>query len=235
MAKIIMLCPGKDSHPASQATKEACRNLPDLTVVGTDTGLEEVTKYYQVEYHIGFMLDKAVEIEKRHDCDAIITGCFGDPGLLPLRQAISIPVLGIAEVCLNVAAMLGDKIAIIAPQRDWVYVFEKMIHTYQFSDRVVAVRSVGELDIESLQKHPDKFVDSLVDSLADACLRAIHEDNADVVIPGCVGFFPSVVHQVRELIAKKGFRTPIIDCVTTAYHAAKMIVELGLNQDRRKL
>jgi allantoin racemase len=177
------------------------------------------------------MLAKAVEIEKRHDCDTNIIGCFADPGLLPLRQATSIPVLGIAEVCLNVAAMLGDKIAIIAPKRDFVYVFEKMIHTYQFSDHVVAVRLVEELDLEFLQTHPDK----IVDSLADACLRAIHEDDADVVIPGCVGFFPSVVHQVRELIDKKGFRTPIMDCVTTAYHAAKMIVELGLNQYRRKL
>ena len=70
--------------------------------------------------------------------------------------------------------------------------------------------------------------------MADTCLRIIRDDDADVVIFGCIGF-SWMVRGVRELVAREGLGTPIIEPGITVYNAAKMLVELGLNHDRRKL
>ena len=230
MSKIIMLAPFLDSSPLTEFARKEFRHLPDLTVVGTDTGLDVVTHYHHIEHNLGPILDKAAEIEKQGDCDALIIGCFGDPGLTAVRQVTSMPVLGTGETSLSVAAILGDKVGIVVPQKDFIYATEKMIRAYQFADHVVAVRSAEEFVPESILTRPEESMAKM----ADACLRVIHEHDADVLIFGCIGF-SWMVSQVRELIAKEGLSTPMIEPGVTAYRAAKMVVELGLNQDRRKL
>jgi Asp/Glu/hydantoin racemase len=70
--------------------------------------------------------------------------------------------------------------------------------------------------------------------MAETCLQIIQDNDADVIIFGCIGF-SWMASQVPELISKAGFKTPIIEPGLTAYKAAKMLVELGLNQDRCKL
>jgi len=229
MTKITMLAPFLESSPLTEFAQQEYSHLSDLTVVGTDSGLDVVTHYHHIEHNLGPVLDKAAEIEKRGDCDAMIIGCFGDPGLAAVRQVTSMPVLGTGETSFCVASMLGDKIGVIVPQKDLVYVTEKMIHTYQFTDRVVAVRSAEELVPETILSRPEESVAKM----ADTCLRVIHEDDADVVIFGCIGF-SWMVNQTRERVVKEGLKTPTIEPGITAYHAAKMFVELGLNWDRRK-
>jgi len=228
MARITMLAPFKDTSPLTQFAREEFRHLPDLTVIGLNTGIDLVIEYYQIEYHLGPIIDKAIEIEKRRDCDALIIGCFGDPGLLAVRQVTSMPVLGTGEASLSLAAMLGDKIGIIVP-KNFVYIIEKLIQSYPCNERVVAVRSTEAFDPEILTSRPKESVGKMVDT----CLRVIRQDDADVVVCGCIGF-SWMVRQVRELVAKEGFKTPIIEPGITVYNAAKMVVELGLNQDRRK-
>ena len=230
MAKITMLVPFDGSLSMAQFVKEEFSHLPDLEVLGTDSGLDDVSLYWHIEHHMGLVLDKAAEIEKKGDCDALIIGCFGDPGLVALRQAISIPVVGPGQASLCTALMLGDKIGVVVPQRDLVFVTEKTIHAYQFTDHVVGVRSAEESVPDAVLSRPDESVSKM----ADICLGLIHENDADVLVFGCIGF-SWMVDQVRELLAGEGLKTPIIEPGITGYKAAKMLVELNLNQDRRRL
>jgi allantoin racemase len=230
VGKIVMLAPFPDSSPLTHFAREEFKHLADMVVVGTDRGLDVITAYYHVEHHIGPVLDKAMEIEKSGDCEALIVGCFGDPGLVAVRQVTSMPVVGTGETSLCVAAILGDKIGIVVPQRDFVYVTEKMIHTYRFADRVVAVRSAENFVPESIQSRPDEAMKMM----ADTCLGIIREKEADVLIFGCIGF-SWMIDEIRRFVASEGFSVPIVEPGITAYKSAKMIAELGLNQDRRKL
>jgi|TARA_B100000959_G_scaffold210853_1_gene221610 allantoin racemase len=225
-----MLTPFPTASPLTKFAQEEYGHLPDLTVVGLDRGIEMVTHYHHVERHLGAILDKADEIESDGNCDALIIGCFGDPGLVAVRQVTSMPVLGTGEASFAAASMLGGKLGVVVPQTDLVYVTEKMIHTYQLSDRVVAVRSVEEDVPDAVVSKPEEFTEKM----SDLCLRAIRDDDADVIIFGCIGF-SWMVKQVREILNKNGFSTPVIEPGVTVYQAAKMVAELGLNQDRRKL
>jgi len=103
MTRVIMLAPFPNSSQLTEFARQEYCHLSDLTVLGTDAGLNMVISYYQIEYHLGPILDKALEIEKQGDCDALIIGCFGDPGLVAIRQVTSMPVLGIKEVNLDVS------------------------------------------------------------------------------------------------------------------------------------
>jgi allantoin racemase len=222
-----MLAPFLDASPLTQFARNEFAHLEDLTVVGTDNGSEVVTEYHHIEYNIGPMLEKAKEIENAGACDVLIVGCFGDPGLTAVRQVTSMPVLGTGETALAVASMFGDKIGVIVPQMDMVRVTEKMIHAYQFSSRITRVRSAQELVPQTILTRPDESITKM----AEACLEVIKSDDSDVVIFGCIGF-SWMVTRIREIIANKGLQTPLIEPGITVYRAAKMIAELGLNQDR---
>lgn len=53
--------------------------------------------------------DEVVEIGRRHaaDCVGIVVSAFGDPGLDDLRRQVDIPVVGIGEASMRVAAQNG--------------------------------------------------------------------------------------------------------------------------------
>jgi|GEM_PF-3324080 allantoin racemase len=230
MARIVMLEPWPDTSPLTAFAKEEFRHLGDLTITGTETGLDTVASYRDIEYHVGPLLDKAVKLEKSGDYDALILGCFGDPGIFAVRQAISLPVVGAGHSTLCVAAMVGDKIGIVVPQKDFVYITEKLVDTYRFADHVVAVRSAEDFVPESIQTRPEEAVAKM----ARTCLRVIRDDDADVVIFGCIGF-SWMVEQIRALLSREGIATPIVEPGITSYRSTRLLLDLKLNQDRRKL
>jgi Asp/Glu/hydantoin racemase len=80
MTRIITLAPIPDSSQLTEFARQEYFHLTDLTVLGTDIGLNVVTSYYHIEYHLAPILDKVMKIERRGNCDALIVGCFGDPG-----------------------------------------------------------------------------------------------------------------------------------------------------------
>ena len=45
--------------------------------------------------------------------DAVILACFSDPGLDAAKEISTIPVIGIEEATLHIAAMLGAKFSIM--------------------------------------------------------------------------------------------------------------------------
>jgi allantoin racemase len=230
MANIIMLIPFADSLGMTQYGKEEFKKFSDLTVMGTDTGLDEVVHYHQLEYHIGLVLEKAAEIEKQGNCDALIVGCFGDPAIDAVRQVTTMPVLGTGEVSLYVAAMLGDKIGVVVPQKQLIHVTERMIHMYRLSDKVVAVETSQENISETIMSQPDEAVLKM----ADVCKNMIVEKGADVIVFGCLGF-TWVVQSIQDIFKRDGIKVPLVDPGPAVYNMAKMFVEMGLNHDRTKL
>jgi len=228
MSHIMMIAPMTEKSAFFQFGKCVYENLTDLTIIGTESGLDDVIDYYQIEYNLGPILHKVMEIEKTGNCDALIIGCFADPGLMAVRQVTSMPVLGAGEVSLCTAAMMGDRIGIVIPEMQFKRLIEEMVRKYGFGDRVAAVRSAEEFVPGSVRTQPQESVKNM----AETCCKIIDENDADVIILGCIGF-AWMVPQVSDLLKRRGLKTPIIVPGIVTYNAAKMIIELGLNQDRR--
>jgi allantoin racemase len=230
MARITLITPYLDSSPVVQYMKDEYKHLKDFTASGTDYGLDMPMTLMDIERMHGPLLDKAASLQEKGACDAIIIGCFGDPALLSMRQVVSMPVFGPGESALSMAAIMGHKIGIVVPQSDFAVGTELNVHASRFSGRVVKVLVTEEPIAETIMEQPDVAVAEM----GKLCLKVIREDEADVVILGCIGF-AWMAEQIRTLIGKEGFKTPIIEPGLTAYWTAKIALELGLNQDRRKL
>ena len=59
--------------------------------------------------------------------DAVILGCFGDPGLEALRETASEPVHGLAEASFREADALGAPFAILTFGRAWIGMLEERV------------------------------------------------------------------------------------------------------------
>jgi allantoin racemase len=229
MSNICMIVPFRDDLGMTQFAKEAFRDVPDLRVMGTHTGLDQVESFSQLEYHLGPFLDKVRDVENEGNCDALIIGCFGDPGVDAVRQITSMPVVAPGETSLCVASMLGEKIAIVVPQRQLIHITEKLVRTTQFAGRVIRVDASQQDVTESVEQQPDELARRMIET----CRGFVVDHGADVVVLGCIGF-TWLVDRIREAFAREDIMTPVVDAGVAAYHAAKLLLATGLNHDRQK-
>lgn len=111
-------------------------------------------------------------------CDAVYLACFGDPGLLALREVAAIPVVGMAEASCLEAAKLG-RFAIVTGGALWGPMLTEFVAGIGLADRLTGVRTVAPTGGE-IATNPD----AALASLAAACRACAIEDGADVVILG---------------------------------------------------
>ncbi len=84
----------------------------ELTVICPDHGPVSIESAYDetlAAYHLMPLIKKAND----ENYDAIVIACFSDPGLDAAKEISKIPVIGIEEATLHIAAMLGHKFAIM--------------------------------------------------------------------------------------------------------------------------
>jgi Asp/Glu/hydantoin racemase len=114
-------------------------------------------------------------------CDAVLLACFGDPGLLALRELAPVPVVGMAEASCHAAAALGGKFAIVTGGERWRPMLEECVAAFGLSSRLAAVRTTAPSGGE-IAADPDAALPALI----GACVAAA-ADGAEVVILGGLG------------------------------------------------
>ncbi|WP_445492006.1 aspartate/glutamate racemase family protein [Rhodopseudomonas sp. RCAM05734] len=112
-------------------------------------------------------------------CDAVYLACFGDPGLLALRELVDVPVVGMAEASCIAACTRGRRFAIVTGGALWQPMLTEFVATLGLADRLAAVRTIAPTGGE-IAENPDA---ALV-QLAAACTTCAIDDGAEVVILG---------------------------------------------------
>ncbi|MDR3370286.1 aspartate/glutamate racemase family protein [Rhodoferax sp.] len=113
--------------------------------------------------------------------DAILIGCFGDPGLLALRQVSPIPVTGLAEASFMAAAALG-RFAIVTGGERWKPILERLAHGLGFGEQLVGIQTVTATGAELAA---DPLAAQVL--LAHACNEAVARWGVQSVILGGAG------------------------------------------------
>ena len=149
-------------------------------------------------------------------CDAVIIAAFGDPGLYAAKELLDLPVVGVSEAAFLAAYMLGNRYAIVCltPRLKTWYVETARAHG--LDGKLVAARAIpGPI--------PDitRAKDELKEKLRAECMRAMAEDDAEVVIVGG-GPVAGLAREIRDEIP-----VPLIDGVSAAVKLAEAIVGLG--------
>ncbi|MBC7577470.1 MAG: aspartate/glutamate racemase family protein [Tardiphaga sp.] len=112
-------------------------------------------------------------------CDAVYLACFGDPGLLALREVATIPVVGMAEASCLEACRRGRRFAIVTGGALWGPMLTEFVGSHGLAERMTAVRAIAPTGGE-VAENPD----AALAQLAAACTACATEDGADIVILG---------------------------------------------------
>jgi len=141
--------------------------------------------------------------------DVIILACFGDPGLMALREVSAVPVIGMAEASCQMAARRG-RFAIVTGGEGWIPMLREFVTVIGLGDRLASVRAVppsgAEIATDPSRGHA---------MLARECRGAASDDGAEIVIlggAGLVGIADAIAHDVP---------VPLIDCLTASIRAAE--------------
>lgn len=154
--------------------------------------------------------------------DAVITACFGDPGIDAARELVRIPVVAPAETSMLVAMMLGDRFSVITPLESTLVPLRKQIRIAGIESRVASIRVLGER-IMAIRTERERVLAKAV----DLCRQAVEEDGADVVVMGC----GSLSFYAAEIAEQVG--VPVINPLLTAMRAAEMLVGAGLRHSKK--
>ena len=134
--------------------------------------------------------------------DAVVLGCFGDPGLEALREVAPVPVIGLAEASFDAAASFGEPFAVLTVGPAWR---DMLLERLALHAGHAVCCSVTALDGSGLDfaGHPDRLV-AVLDRAASELAAA---GAATVVLGGAVlaGLAPRLSAPVR-----------FVDCLAAA-------------------
>jgi allantoin racemase len=124
----------------------------------------------------------ALEAE-RAGYDAIVIGHFQEPGLLEIRGAVDIPVVGLGEANLLAALSMGRRIGLVTIDPVFIEWHERQVRAYGLEQRVAGVRAI-RCDLP-------RFMAAFTDEATYAKVRAdfveqvrpLVADGAEVIIP----------------------------------------------------
>lgn len=218
----IKLINPNTTHPMTLSMAEAARD-----VAGPNTKIDAVTAPggpTSIEGHY----DEAVSVIGLIDAiradpaaDAYVIACFGDPGLLALREMTAAPVLGIAEAAMHAATFLSTSFSIVTTLDRTRVISEALVRNYGMEAACRSVRAT-ELPVLALEC-PDDSVNRTVHA---ECLRALQEDRAGAIVLGCAGMAGLVDYLRRRL------PVPVIDGVAAAVKFAEALVGAGLRTSK---
>ena len=132
--------------------------------------------------------------------DAVVIGCFGDPGVAALRELAGVPVMGLAEAALREAAALGPH-AIVTGGAAWRVMLERFAAANGLSDGLAGIHVVERSGVE-LMAMPDGGAGALLGALREAAAPPV----AAVVIGGAA--LGGIAQRVASQVA-----VPLIDSV----------------------
>lgn len=197
--------------------------FPGLTVtqVSIAAGPASIESEYEVVLAAPETVKRAVEAE-REGADAVVIDCMADPALRAAREAVRIPVVGPAQTSMHVAAMLGQRFAVLNTSTRVRGMFENNAALAGATSKMVSIRSV-EIPVLELEQDTGRTHALL---LREA-IAAVEEDGAEAIIFGCTGML-GCAEAVRIGLLNKGYDVPVIDPIPNAVAFAAGLVRTGL-------
>jgi allantoin racemase len=138
--------------------------------------------------------------------DAVLVACFGDPGLLALRERARVPVLGLAQSSLVAAARHGP-FAVITGGRAWGPMLERFARAHRLDASLVGIYTV---DLTGVQIAADP--QRALDDLEAAARRGVARGAQAVLVGGAALTGLAALLQPR-------FELPLLDNVLLAAQA----------------
>lgn len=141
--------------------------------------------------------------------DAVLIGCFGDPGLLALRECSAAPITGLAEAAFFEAAQHG-RFAVVTGGVAWKPMLQRLAHSLGYGDTLVHIHTVEATGAELAA---DPVAARAL--LATACREVAEQYDVQAVVLGGAGL-AGMAAQIQSKV-----RVPVIDSVLAGARQAQ--------------
>lgn len=195
----------------------------EVVVVDVPEGPASIESAYEELLSVPATLEGVMQAEK-DGFDAVILGCFGDPGLEAARELVSIPVIGPGEASLLLAASLGHRFSVVTILDNVVAGQELQAYKAGVRDKLASVVAT-EIPVLDLMKDPARSRSRVM----EVGRQAISRDRADTLMLGCMTM--SFLDVADEVSAELG--VPVINAGKAALKAAESLVSLGMAHSKR--
>jgi allantoin racemase len=224
--RIMVINPNTSESMTGHIRRELERVKGDeteLAVINPVHGPVSIESAYDEAFAIPPTLELVKQAEKA-GYDAVVLACFSDPGLEAAREAVSIPVVGIEESTLHMAAMLGHKFSIMTSRCQRVPSRMEHVVRLGLESRLASVRPL-EMSVLEMDAEPERAKARIME-VAGA---AVQQDGAEVIILGCAGLAGYAGDIEREL------GVVVLDPTPIALKTAELLVSLGLRHSKHGL
>jgi allantoin racemase len=196
------------------AARRAARPDTEIICVSPDKGPISIENHHDEAYAALGVIE---EVRKGvgEGIDAFVTACYGDPGLYSAREITTAPVIGIAEASMHLATFVAYRFSVVTILPRWKMIMEQVINEYGLSSRCSSIRCT-DMEVLDFERDPEAGAKALLDE----SVRAVREDNAEVICLGCAG----MVEFANDL--EKKLNVPVFDGVTSAVKIAEALVDL---------
>jgi allantoin racemase len=229
--RILYFVPGPMSrHHGSQELERRRGILEQFAAPGTEVAVWDAPEgpasiESTVEEYLAVpgLLDGVARAEGE-GFDALIVGCFGDPGVEAARELASIPIIGPCEASLAASVPLGHQASIITVLHNVVHSLRRVARVAGLEGRLASVRSV-EVSVLDLAKERPRVIETFVREGE----KALQEDGADVLVPGCMSMaFLGIAEDVQRELG-----VPVLNPAAVALKTAETFVRLGLSHSKK--
>ncbi len=191
----------------------------EIEAVTSELGPASIEGYYDEAFAVPGLV-KAISAGEAAGADGAVIACFDDTGLDAARSAVAIPVVGLCEAAVHVAALLAHRFVIITTLSRSIAPLEALTARYGVAGRCT-VRA-AEVPVLALEDSPAAAAAEIEAEIA----RALAADRAEAVILGCAG----MTDLAAALVGK--FGVPVIDGVVAAVKLAEALASLGLRTSK---
>ena len=159
---------------------------------------------------------EALKAEK-DEFDAVMIGCFDEPGMDAARELCTIPVMSPMCAAIHVASMLGDKFSIVSFGQP-SHLLRARIRRYGLESKLASIRY-----IETTPTQAHKELKKYQELTLEEAKKAIDEDGADVII----------VYAGSYTYLKEKLDIPVINIDVATLKMTEAIVRMGLTHSKK--
>jgi len=151
--------------------------------------------------------------------NAVVIGCFGDPGLRPARELATIPIIGPFEASVLFASMIGDDFSVLTVLDEIIPLLRSVMREMEVESRCKSVRTLG-IPVQELASDENKTLQVMV----KVSQQMTSEDRPASIILGCM----SEAFLLFDEKMQPSVDVPLINPAKVAIKTAEMFASLKM-------
>ncbi|WP_042354106.1 aspartate/glutamate racemase family protein [Bacillus rubiinfantis] len=215
--RILVINPNISESVTDLIAKEAQRVASpgtELTFATAPFGTSFIET--RIEAVIAGYASACVAADHHGEYDGVFLACFGEPGVLGLKEMLDVPVVGMTEAALASACLLGQRFSIIAISPRIKAWYLETVERSHLTTRLASIRSLQDplRDIGTIQE-------DYSERLVELAKETVEKDGADVIILAGA----PLAGLARTLEGK--LPVPVVDGVSSAIRHCESLIALN--------